>query len=555
MFQRALTPRVLLAYCILASTAIVFVLQLRTLYTVPVYDSIRWGGDETWLMREFGNQVQHGVMAYPESFGAPQRTDGVLAGSMWIDALIYGASGAAFFPDHDYVAIGRTVTAILAFLLILSLYLILRKIKVSPLLSSLSVAAVVLCQGFIWASHSARYDLLTGLSLIWLCFYLSKTEKPTIARAIAIGLMGVLAICFSRHLLFLGLAASCVFLWRVKAWKESRQLFGWVVGAFLGALLLSIAYYLGAGEYSLFGRGGNMGSYSFVIGQIPIMRPFSRNVQLSNLIERHSLFRADAPGLLLLITVALLAVIAYKIKQWQFSRNGRHLRIIISDQQRFFLSAAILCTFTWLLFEGSRPYYLFHIVPLLIIAIAIILQLWSDVFDGKWYGEWVAAGMLVVATIIGAQGAMPPSTFGEAVANDQSQAVHQLLKSATTSHSEKSRILFDVAGLARALQDTSRQVLTLDMFAPPPNAEALVNKLHSNHIDFVALRSSRVSSPFEPGRALIPHILDSIGEVQDSALGFFYDDGRTYTANLTMMIDQGLDTLRLYRVERAPFVP
>src|SRR5665213_3267167 len=154
------------AFLVLVGALVVFALQLRTLYTVPVYDSVRWGGDETWLMREFGDQASHGVMSYPESFGGGQRTDGVLAGSMWVDALIYGATGNLFFPAHDYVSVGRTVTALLALLLIASIYFILRKLRVSPLLASASVLLVVACQGFVWAAHSARYDLLTGLALI-----------------------------------------------------------------------------------------------------------------------------------------------------------------------------------------------------------------------------------------------------------------------------------------------------------------------------------------------------------------------------------------------------
>src|ERR1041385_5873370 len=82
-----------ISYIILAATLAIFVLQLRSLYIVPIPDSVRWGGDETWLMREFGNQIAHGAMSYPENFGAPTRTDGVLAGSMWVNALIYGLHG------------------------------------------------------------------------------------------------------------------------------------------------------------------------------------------------------------------------------------------------------------------------------------------------------------------------------------------------------------------------------------------------------------------------------------------------------------------------------
>src|SRR5579884_3871622 len=100
MRSRLLRPRNLVVYFVLGITLVVFVRQLETLYTVPVFDSVRWGGDETWLMREFGNQAHRGVMSYPESFGGRPRTDGVLAGSMWVDALLYGTPGYILFPKY-----------------------------------------------------------------------------------------------------------------------------------------------------------------------------------------------------------------------------------------------------------------------------------------------------------------------------------------------------------------------------------------------------------------------------------------------------------------------
>ena len=120
-------------------------------------------------MREFGNQSAHGAMAYPEYFGAPTRTDGLLAGSMWVDALIYGATGGYFSPSHDLISTGRTVTAVLGFALILSLFLILRRLGVNAVLASAAVALLVINQGFVWVTHCARYDLLTGLTLVWYC--------------------------------------------------------------------------------------------------------------------------------------------------------------------------------------------------------------------------------------------------------------------------------------------------------------------------------------------------------------------------------------------------
>ena len=58
-------------------------------------------------------------------------------------------------------------------------------------------------------------------------------------------------------------------------------------------------------------------------------------------------------------------------------------------QQRFLLSCAAFCAVSWLLAQGSRPYYLFHILPLLAIAGAIAVAL---LFAAVLWGDSVAFG-------------------------------------------------------------------------------------------------------------------------------------------------------------------
>jgi hypothetical protein len=344
-------------------------------------------------------------------------------------------------------------------------------------------------------------------------------------------------------------------LWSLRLWRDRTALATWVAGAISAGGLLSLAYWLGAGEFSLFGKGGSMGSFSFVLVQIPILRPFSRNVQVSNLVERINLFGSDIPGLIVLILAALLLAIGYKLWQWWLIRNQVRLKIATTPEQRFFLGASILCSASWLLLEGSRPYYLFHIVPLFVVSGTIVLQLWMDVFTNRWIGPALATAVLVAGLLLDIPHAIPSTTLGDSVARDQKAALDRLLGD-TPAHSQpKSRILMDVAGLHYALLDTTRQVLTLDMFQPPAEAGLAVQKLRANRIDFVVLRSSPVSGAFEPGRALLPHVLDSIGIVRDSALGFFYDEGRSYDASLSQLIEQGLDTLRLYDIRANSATP
>jgi hypothetical protein len=550
MRLRPRSPRDLAAIFLLVLSLVVFGLQLRSLYTVPVFDAARWGGDETWLMREFVHQAEHGALIYPESFGEPVRTNGVLAGSMWGNALIYGVSGIIFFPQFDYVSIGRTVTAILALLLIGSLYFISRRIGVSPFLSASAVAVMVLSKGFVLAAHSARYDLLTGLVLIWYCYYLSKIEVAGMRQTFIAGALGIFTICFSPHLLTLSAGASLAFLIGIRMWQKPSKLSAWIVGTAAGIAVLSVSYMVGSGEFSLFGRGGKAGIFSFVLNEIPILRPFSRNVQLSNITERFQLLLTDLPEMLFAVGISMALLVTYYLRRRRNLERGIAFDITFSKSQRFFLYSAFLCTLLWLLTEGSRPYYLFHIAPMLLMACGIIVERSFKTFSRQQLVELGCFIFMSFVIIFGLNHAIPDSKFGEFISHDQQSAVTTFLQEVRNTSQQKSRILFDVAGLDRALMDTSTQVLTLDMFQPPPNAELLVNKLRSNNIDYIVLRSSPAGTAFEPGRALIPHVLDSIGVIQDSMLGFFYDDGRSYGASIGELRKQGLDTLRLYRLRK-----
>jgi hypothetical protein len=421
-------------------------------------------------------------------------------------------------------------------------------LRVSTLLSALGVMIMVLSQGFVWASHSARYDILTGLVLLWYCYYLSKVNIANALQMRIAGACGILILCFSPHLLTLGAGATIVFLFAHSIWKRPTPLFSWVAGFMISLAILVVLYFVGSGEFSLFGRGGKAGIFSFVLNEVPILRPFSRNVQLSNLQERIALFKADLPGMLLVLPITTLLMLSYIIRKRQRAKQEKNVQINLMSNRRFWLACIVSCTLSWLLLEGSRPYYLFHIAPLLVIGSVIAFDVWRELFPKRWFGEWIPIAGMVFGVSLGVAHAIPNTTLGNALAHDQRLAITRLLNEATISAPRKSRILVDVAGLDLALTDTSRDVLTLDMFQPPADRNQVVNKLYNNSIDYVILRSSPVGTPFEPGRALLPHVLDSIGVVRDSLCGFFYDDGRSYKADLTILMKEGLDTLRLYRI-------
>jgi hypothetical protein len=161
---------------------------------------------------------------------------------------------------------------------------------------------------------------------LWYVYFLARQSSIVLTnkRSFLLGAISVGLVIFSRHLLTLPVAAIIAFIFITSLWKH-KNLFGrFVLGAVASLVILAIVYWLGSGELSLFGRGGTMGSYAFVLRQIPIARPFSRNVQISNLLERYNLFASDAPGVLLIIFSCVVLIVLYKIWQRRMTQSGKH---------------------------------------------------------------------------------------------------------------------------------------------------------------------------------------------------------------------------------------
>ncbi|MFI5201955.1 MAG: hypothetical protein ACHQNE_06180, partial [Candidatus Kapaibacterium sp.] len=155
-------------YALLALVTILVMLELLSLYSTPVPDSYLWWGDESWLMIEFRTQILTGVFRHPYALGSSlAQGSGVVFGNMWVPALFYGVPAALVSPvAMDIVLLGRTVTAVFAFTLLVALYEIIRRLTADRLLALFSVLLLLTSRSFLLTSHSARYDILTALAII-----------------------------------------------------------------------------------------------------------------------------------------------------------------------------------------------------------------------------------------------------------------------------------------------------------------------------------------------------------------------------------------------------
>ena len=211
--KRAIVPALLLA-------AILFSLwvNLQSLYTFPAPNSwIYWDGDETQAMAENHSQVTTLLYAYPNAVGSIfQHGSGILKGSIWIASLIYG--GSASLIAANSVDVGRTVSFILACLLLAAVYRILRKQNTSVAIALTAILAFSTTDGFLIMSHSARPDMLIALADLFiiatLIHFRNNFDGNDRRMGLTLGLLIMGGLLVSIHV-WIDCAITMIFLlWR-----------------------------------------------------------------------------------------------------------------------------------------------------------------------------------------------------------------------------------------------------------------------------------------------------------------------------------------------------
>ena len=93
------------------SVLMLLAMSLHTLFQFPVIDSFRWYGDETWMMLSWKQMISHGRLTVPIALGSELLSPpGVLLGSPWLAAAVYGIPQWIVSASTDIVNVGRSVS-------------------------------------------------------------------------------------------------------------------------------------------------------------------------------------------------------------------------------------------------------------------------------------------------------------------------------------------------------------------------------------------------------------------------------------------------------------
>jgi len=503
----------LLTAILLGLALILVVLQLSSLFIFPQPNSLRWFGDETWLMSEAKQQIATGTVRYPLAIGSMlEHGKGLVLSMTWLSAVLYGLP--AIVVATDPIAVGRIVTALCAVILTAVLFVGAKKMGATSFAAAVATLLLVCSRSFFFSSHSARPDVLAGLIVLLFvvyCTLLTQHERQrsgawwaTYGAAVTF-----LAVSSSIHLLTLLIPVAIFFAWRFGVLAKATNFTLTVSGALAVLALLIIAYYVANPDLSLFTSGAGHTQFHDVLQSIPALRPFSRSVQMANILIRVKQILAEAPSILL-----LPILVPFLPRSWW--RKGQHTVSI----------AVGIVSLSWLLFQGAEINYLIHILPLLFFALALLLSNLRSTATSRW----ALASISVIFALFSFRDALFARNAAQTIDDSNSHEINNIRTNIKqTWHGNIApRVIAEPPALDRLSQDTNITTITDHFISFSTRVEPIDSFFARQRIDYVVLYNSPTYPKNRPENDPFYQAVERSGSLILSQAGKSGDVGRDY---------------------------
>lgn len=525
---RSPIPRIRLDALPLVLSVVLWIWQASSLFVAPVPDALWWFSDETWLLNEAATHIVEGAVRLPIAEGSALfYSKGLLLGVPWISSLLYGVPILVFDPV-DLIACGRIVTYLLTGAMLLTIVVALHKHRVPLLVAGMFILLLVGTRSFLIGGHCARPDVLCGLVLLLVTVWMASVSgadfrtRHWVLFGFGIQLLGLTSSIHLLRLLPLQVLVALYFFSRAE--HRLRNLLWCTLGA-LGAIgVLVLSYYAGNGSLTLGPAMQSSDNSDYLLSQIPLLRPFSRSVQVSNLVSRWDTAVDYAPMLLIGLTLTAIVAIAW------FATGKRPSRVI---GIAFTSTSAFVVSWLWL--QPPALVYTMHILPVVTFCAGLLLR-------NLQVNRIAQIGMYATAVLIFLIGVMDVEMSrarGAALVRSNRSAVDQLVDMAR-SDVRHPRILAEAPMLSSLQRQSSVRVISDHFTGFRVNDQSLGEVIHGLQPDFVMLwaheHHDRFNEPFYS-------TIDSSAELLASVSGVLYDLGYDYF-NPT---HANMDTFKLYR--------
>ncbi|HEY3874174.1 MAG TPA: hypothetical protein VGM92_01750 [Candidatus Kapabacteria bacterium] len=541
--ERITSRERMLSAVIAAMIVLVLVMQAWSLYEFPQPDSSRWWGDETGQMLELRTELTDGYARIPTALGSSVAiTNGIVRGNSWMAAVIYGVPALIFSSVADLVGIGRTVTFLLSLLLFFAMYRMLVSFNVSRLLALVGMLLLISTRSFFFASHAARLDVAASITVVGFAWYFTKrfgkiqqgTWNPSLQWYFYVGAGLIVFATLSIHLLTLLPLLTFFALWKFQAHRRPIRIVVCGAGALTALSILVGIYYLSGAPFTIFGSTSGMNQFHTVASNLPILRPFSRSVQVANILERVHGIRNEAPAFLALAFVAIIVVFV----------SRRTSRSNTSAPSAFINGSAMIVLIAWLFFQSPALYYYVHVLPIFIVAMTIaISRRWNLNVSMLAITLLISVALCFVAV----KDSVHARESAERIANDNGLALEASLRAI---HSEKNSgtplVLAQNPAIAILEHDARVRLMTAHLISFPISNAPLADRLRALKVQYLLLYASHDGSSYSDDYHALRPFADSLGTVMVKSVGILFDVHRDYFNPQTFTCTP--DTLILYKL-------
>jgi len=449
---------------------------------------------------------------------------------MWLTAALYGVP-TALFGEPILIEIGRTVTALLSLALLYLLFKFVRKLGTSVTISLFCTLLLAASASFFYSSHSARYDILTSLATCTILFVLIDQELKPANKYIFFGL-GVLAcagILVSIHVPLLTCGIFLYFLFSRKG-SSLSNLLPFLLGIITTAALIILIQVLIYTDFHLFGSTAS-NTFSSNVNDIPLLRPFSRSVQLANLEQKWKHLRESA------FTLTLTGIIASIALPFIWKK--------LSEIQRRVIIYSLLVLISWVLLESAAPpSYVIYVAPIIAIIIGVTLEVLLK-SSKRVSSEFALTVLSLVLAGFSVVNMTQASSIGKEINSKQRGSLEQGVQTIKRDplRDTSAKVLGFNPTIHFLLQDKALHVITTHFIEFPAEKKSISEVLRENKVGYLIGYQSSLRPDYM--REVNPLLTEARerGTLLYSEVGKFTDIGRSYTSNSA----QGEDTLFVYR--------
>ena len=522
-----------LAALLLALSAIVFLgMSAHTLYQFPTPDSYRWYGDETvtWMLLGWKNMIAQGRLVVPIALeSALLHPPGLLLGSPWLTAFVYGVPQVLFPPKFDPVSIGRTVSFVVAIATVVLIGWMGYRSKWRATVTILAITLLVSTRGFTFASHSARYDIITGFAVLaYVLFFTVRigerfTERPLRNSLFAFwfGFLTLLmGLTISVHAGALIILPAIFFAWYFGLLEKFWNLISLVTGAILGFGLLSLVYTAINHHLVIVGLAGGGNQANSYLQHLPITHPFSWSAQSHQLGAKLYYLWHEAPPFAIILPLIAVSEILLLILRKPHSVT-------------LFLTISLVCVLLGaIFFQSTLPYYLSHFLPVIVVTFAAHLHEWTgeETTSGVWLRPIVAIASLVIVIYIfwiWLPELSNAGRMGKQLDDANTAAVEAAVEFASRSWEPGMHhplMLAQAPAIHELLRDTGLRTMSeAFLFFPLHSGESVDSVIHAVHVNYIIDYNKPMTAEYDRVVHAERPIFQRAGPLLDRTLDYFHD--------------------------------